>query len=126
MRLDQVVGHAAASVTEFWEQLARPASNPALFDPLMVVDLSEPARRWLTHAIAPGTPLYRAVILEIEGYIRLGRWLRFRAVHLHAPPDGYVWAAMSSLALHDLGRRCPRSRIRPRLSWRFALGQWVP
>ncbi len=33
----------------------------------------------------------------MEGHIRLGRWLPFRAVQLHAPPDGYVWAARARL-----------------------------
>ncbi len=47
--------------------------------------------------IVPGTPLARAVIVEMEGHIRLGRWLPFRAVQLHAPPDGYVWAARARL-----------------------------
>ena len=63
----------------------------------MAAGLPEPACRWLTHAIVPGTPLARAVIVEMEGHIRLGRWLPFRAVQLHAPPDGYVWAARARL-----------------------------
>ena len=47
--------------------------------------------------IVPGTPLARAVIVEMECHIHLGRWLPFRAVQLHAPPDGYVWAARARL-----------------------------
>jgi hypothetical protein len=65
----------------------------------MAAGLPEPACRWLTHAIVPGTPLARAVIVEMEGRIRLGRWLPFRAVQLHAPPDGYVRAARARLGL---------------------------
>ena len=30
--------------------------------------------------IAPGTPLYRTVVLEMQGQFRLGRWLPMYAV----------------------------------------------
>lgn len=63
----------------------------------MAAGFPEPARRWLAHATAPGAELARAVILEMEGPIRIGRWLRFRAVQVHAPPEGYVWAARAKL-----------------------------
>jgi hypothetical protein len=33
----------------------------------------------------------------MEGRIRLGRWLPFHAVQVHAPPDGYIWAARTRL-----------------------------
>jgi hypothetical protein len=95
--LTRVAGHAAAPAAGTWERLSRGQPNPGRFDPVMAAGLPEPASRWLTHAIAPGTPLARAVIVEMEGHIRLGRWLPFRAVQLHAPPDGYVWAARARL-----------------------------
>jgi hypothetical protein len=88
-----VAGVAAADMNEGWERLARPTVSPPGFDPPMTESLPEPARRWLTHVIAPGTPLARAVILEMRGHIRLGRWIRFRAVQVHAPPAGFIWAA---------------------------------
>jgi hypothetical protein len=92
-----IAGPAALAVSGLWDRLARPSPSLTTFDPSMAADLPEPARRWLTHAITPGAPLYRAVVLAMEGHIRLGRWLRFRAVQLHAPPDGYVWAARTRL-----------------------------
>jgi hypothetical protein len=95
--LTQVAGHAAAAAAGTWERLSRGQPDPGRFDPVMAAGLPEPACRWLTHAIVPGTPLARAVIVEMEGHIRLGRWLPFRAVQLHAPPDGYVWAARARL-----------------------------
>jgi hypothetical protein len=52
-----VAGVAAADMSEAWERLARPAVSPTGFDPAMTESLPEPARRWLTHVIAPGTPL---------------------------------------------------------------------
>jgi hypothetical protein len=63
----------------------------------MTESLPEPARRWLTHAIRPGTPVARAAIVEMHGHIRLGRWFRFRAVQVQAPPAGFVWAARARL-----------------------------
>jgi len=92
-----VAGRAAAPVIGTWGQLARRRPDPARFDPALTAGLPEPARRWLIHAIAPGTPLARAAIVQMEGHIRIGRWVRFRAGQLHAPPDGYVWAARAAL-----------------------------
>lgn len=76
-----------------WDRLCAATSPPGTFDPTMVADLPEPARRWLTHAIAPGTPLWRSVELAMCGEIRLGAWRPFTATQVLAPPDGYIWAA---------------------------------
>ena len=43
------------------------------FEPTMTRGLPEPARRWLGHAIAPGTPLWGSVELTMHGRIKLGR-----------------------------------------------------
>ena len=43
------------------------------FDPAAITGLPEPARRWLSHAIAPGTPLWSSVELTMNGQIKLGR-----------------------------------------------------
>lgn len=88
-----IAGATATLVTEAWESLARPAPSGQRFDPAMTESLPEPARRWLTHVIAPGTPLARAAIVHMHGQIRLRRWLPFRAVQVQAPPAGYIWAA---------------------------------
>jgi hypothetical protein len=63
----------------------------------MVAELPEPARRWLTHAIAPGTPLWGSVILTMRGQIRLGAWRPFTARQVLSPPHGFVWAATARL-----------------------------
>jgi hypothetical protein len=61
-----------------WTRLAEPATGRAeRFDPALVAELPEPARRWLTHAIAPGVPLARSVELSMRGEIRLGGWRSF-------------------------------------------------
>jgi hypothetical protein len=77
--------------------LASPDDGPdELFSPDMVADLPAPARRYLLHAIRPGTPLARSATLWMSGEIRLGRrqpWLAMKAWQLLAPPEGFVWEA---------------------------------
>ena len=68
------------------------------FDPAATVGLPEPARRWLSHAIAPGTPMWSRVELTMHGQIKLGRWRPFTARQVLAPPDGYTWSARTRLA----------------------------
>jgi hypothetical protein len=66
------VAWGARSVLPEWRRLeARPA-RPVAFDPMIVEDLPEPARRWLRHAIGPGTPLTGVTELTMHGTIRLG------------------------------------------------------
>lgn len=91
------VPREARAVRSEWDRLAaaRPPGRP--FDPAMVGDLPEPARRWLRHAVAPGTPLRRSVELIMHGEIRLGTWRSFTAAQIAAPPAGYIWAARASI-----------------------------
>jgi hypothetical protein len=83
----------ARTVAPEWRRLGAGGALPVPFDPMMVEDLPEPARRWLRHAIAPGTPLVGVTELTMHGTIRLGTWRRFTATQVLAPPDGYIWAA---------------------------------
>jgi hypothetical protein len=91
------VPRAAWSVRREWDRLGRPTGDPEPFDAAMVADLPEPARRWLTHAIAPGTPLWQSVELDMRGQIRLGAWRAFTARQVLAPPQGFIWAANARL-----------------------------
>jgi hypothetical protein len=68
------------------------------FDPAATMGLPEPARRWLGHAIAPGTPLWGRAELTMHGQIKLGRWRPFTARQALSPPDGYTWAATARVA----------------------------
>jgi hypothetical protein len=87
-----------AAVHRDWDELAEPSRVDTAFDPHAVSDLPEPARRWLTHAIAPGTPLRRRVELTEHGRIRVGAWRDFRARQVIAGLDGYVWACATRIA----------------------------
>jgi hypothetical protein len=62
----------------------------------MVADLPEPARRFFTFAIAPGTPLATAARIEMRGVLDLGSREApnpspMRAEQVLAPPHGFVW-----------------------------------
>lgn len=74
------------------------AVTAGTFDPVMTTGLPEPAHRWLSHAIAPGTPLWSSVELTMHGRIKLGRWRPFTARQVLSPPGGYTWAATARLA----------------------------
>ena len=68
------------------------------FDPAATMGLPEPARRWLSHAITRGTPLWSRAELTMHGQIKLGRWRPFTARQVLTLPDGYIWAARTRLA----------------------------
>ncbi|MGY1837638.1 DUF6544 family protein [Blastococcus sp. SYSU DS0510] len=91
------VPRAARSVRREWDLLSRTRGQPEVFAPALVADLPEPARRWLTHAIAPGTPLWPTVELSMRGQIRLGTWRPFTARQVLTPPRGFIWAATARL-----------------------------
>jgi len=107
-------------VREVWDRLGRPAAGRGEFDRRMVDELPEPAGRWLTHAIRPGTPLARAVVMDMHGQIRIRRWLPFRAVQLQAPPDGYVWAARAGLGPLHISGFDRYAEGRGQMNWRLA------
>jgi hypothetical protein len=84
------VPRAARALRKDWADLAggRPAYER--FGAESVRGLPEPARRWLTHAIAPGTPRWSSVVLTMYGRIRLGAWRRFTAREVLAPSRGFI------------------------------------
>ena len=85
-------------VRDDWAKLSTPTEQPAAFDPASLAALPAPVRRWLTHAIAPGSPLRCSAELRTHGQIRIGRWLPYQARWVLAPPAGFVWAATARAA----------------------------
>jgi hypothetical protein len=88
----------AGAVRQEWLRLAAAAAATEKFDPTMTAELPAAVQRWLSHAILPGTPLWRSVELAMHGQIKLGRWRPFTARQVLAPPDGYIWAATARVA----------------------------
>ncbi len=68
------------------------------FIPELAAGLPQPARRWLSHVVAPGTPLWSSVELTMHGQIRLRGWRPYRAWQVLAPPHGFIWAARTRVA----------------------------
>lgn len=93
-------------------RLGRPGPTVERFDPSHLANLPEPAQRYLTRAIAEGTPLATAVRLSVGGRLRRergGPWWEMQAREVLAPGRGYVWRAVVSRAGswvrgHDLYR----------------------
>jgi hypothetical protein len=88
---------AMAEAEDAYRKLAKPAVAPTRrFDPAEVEHLPEIARRYFLHAIAPGTPIYSAVQLEMEGTFLLGDKDRFQTYAMSArqalkPPQQFAW-----------------------------------
>lgn len=83
------------SLAALWHdaQAAARRTAPTRFDPFEIDPLPVAARRYLKHAIAPGTPLARAVRLRMHGEIRIGRWIPFRAEQVLLADRGMLWCA---------------------------------
>ncbi len=69
---------------------------PARFDPAMVTDLPEPARRYFRYAIQPGTPLWTVASITMVGRFGMGtkanpNYLDMTATQTLAMPAGFVW-----------------------------------
>lgn len=102
--------------------------RPSRFDPEMVAELPEPARRYFEQAIVPGTPLWTVAEIDMRGRFGLGDKSRpnyrpMRAREILAAPHGFVWRARLSgwapLSGSDAGT--------PRRSWtRFRLFGVLP
>ncbi len=81
-----------------WQRLAalQPA-DPLLFELVMIADLPEPARRYFTFTIQPGTPLLPVAEIDMTGQFSLGSKDRpayqpMEARQILAAPEGFVWA----------------------------------
>ena len=80
-----------------WERLAglQPI-NPLKYDPKIVADLPEPARRFFNFAISPGTPLLTVAEIDMGGQFSLGTrdnpdYQTMVAQQILASPQGFVW-----------------------------------
>jgi D-alanyl-D-alanine carboxypeptidase len=80
-----------------WKRLAAlQPQNPGIYDPVMVADLPEPARRFFNFAISPGTPLLTVAEIDMGGEFSLGtrdnpNYQPMDARQILAAPTGFVW-----------------------------------
>lgn len=80
-----------------WARLAGTAGQgDRVFDPAMVAELPEPARRYFAFTIAPGTPIRTVAEIRMTGELGMGgkddpRYGKMSAHQLLAPPHGLVW-----------------------------------
>jgi hypothetical protein len=77
---------------------------PALFDPAMVADLPDAARRYFSFSIATGTPLYTVADLAMTGQFSLGtkdapNYLEMTATQTLAAPHGFIWRMSATRGL---------------------------
>jgi hypothetical protein len=74
-----------------WESTTRIDRSLA---PARLASLPEAARRYVEHAVGPGTALATSVRLRMHGEIKLGRWWPFRAEEVIHGNRGMVWHAI--------------------------------
>lgn len=86
--------------------------------------LPEAARRYLEHAIAPGTPLASAVRLRMHGEIKLKRWYPFSADQVIRWDRGMIWRA--AVRMHGLSIRGGDSFLDGEGAMRWKLFGMVP
>ena len=80
---------------ELWADEREPG---APFRPEEITHLPDPARRYLLHAIQPGTRRPHAMRLEMHGEIKLdGEWWPFEAEQVTHVAHGFVWAATAKV-----------------------------
>ena len=77
--------------------IALQPAMPEPFDPRVVADLPEPARRYFGYTIRPGTPIVPVAEIEMRGEFSLGtkeapNYQPMEAHQILAAPEGFVWA----------------------------------
>ncbi|MCE8517615.1 hypothetical protein KBY31_12900 [Ruegeria pomeroyi] len=81
--------------------------EPDRFDPRMVADLPDPARRFFLWAITPGTKLFTVAALEMQGKFGMGDkehpgYMPMRARQTLASPHGFIWSMRAGRGLRKL------------------------
>jgi uncharacterized protein DUF6544 len=96
-----------------------PVVGRSFFEASHISNLPEPARRWLTHAISPGTPICDRTRLTMHGSVRLGRWRAYTATEELAPETGFLWSARTTMAGLPLSGYDAFSEGEGRQHWRL-------
>jgi hypothetical protein len=102
------------SLDELWE--SAPVSKE-VFQPESLTHLPKTARRYLEHAIAPGTKIASAVRWKMHGKIKLKKWIPFTAEQVVCWEHGLIWSATAWMNgfLPIVGSDSPQERLRQRV-----------
>jgi hypothetical protein len=109
------------SIDELWDSALL---GQAVFRPDQAASLPGAARRYLEHAIAPGTPLASAVRLQMHGEIKLRRWLPFTADQIIRSDREMIWRA--SVPMHGMPIRGSDRLVKGEGSMRWKLLGIIP
>jgi hypothetical protein len=98
--------HRADREAMHWLMSMQP-EQPARFDPGMIADLPEPARRYFLYTIKPGTPLYRVAKISMSGRFGMGTrtrpgYIPMKATQILAMPAGFIWKMRARRGLMTL------------------------
>src|SRR4051812_38354011 len=77
---------------------------PGQFSVAELDGMPDPVRRYLTRAIAVGTPLAQSAYLKMRGRIKVGMWMPFQAHELLSPHHGLIWAARAAAVISGSDR----------------------
>jgi hypothetical protein len=80
---------ANVSLSDLWQSASAGAAEPVAD----LAPLPEPARRFLSHAIAPEARPARAARVRMAGQIKLNDWLPFTAEQVIDWERGFIWQA---------------------------------
>lgn len=78
------------SLDALWESAI---SQERVFSPDDFAHLPETVKRYLEHAISPGTAIAAAVRLKMHGEIKLKHWIPFKAEQVVCWERGFIWSA---------------------------------
>jgi len=87
---------------EYWDRLAALPPGEAYLDPSAIEVLPVPVQRMVRRAVPARTLIAHAVLLSMEGQIRVGRWIPFRAVQVLSR-RGFVWVARAGWRTLSIG-----------------------
>lgn len=87
--------------------LATQPVEPSSFDPAMIADLPEPARRYFLYTIEPGTALYTVADISMRGLFGMGtkaapNYMEMTATQTLAMPSGFLWKMRARRGLMHL------------------------
>jgi hypothetical protein len=119
----EIVMTKSISLDVLWDS-ATPTE--IVFNPDKLAHLPAAAKRYLEHAIAPGTKLTAAVRLKMHGEIKLKKWIPFTAEQVICWEYGLIWSATAWMNgfLPIVGSDSPEERLRQRVIDGIGTMQW--